>query len=113
MFALPSLTKLLCVGLLDTSIRVNGIDSQSRDTKSNHAKQAEPGNESLGSPGEEILIQQEFDSSPDERPENEHISCYPKEVDQAIRNAMFIAQHIDNADEFTSVRVQALMSRVH
>lgn len=60
----------------------------------------------LSSPtdAEEVLID-ELDSSPDElhRPSNDSGSCYPKELNKAIKNAMFIAQHIDNADEFRSV----------
>lgn len=46
------------------------------------------------------------DASPNEHNElqHEHISGYPKELDKAIKNAMFIAMHIDNADEFGSVR---------
>ncbi|KAI1301181.1 Acetylcholine receptor subunit alpha-like 2 [Halotydeus destructor] len=57
---------------------------------------------------EQILIA-EFDSSPDvDLPPVLDISepsrSYPVEVDKAIKNAMFIAQHIDNADEFESIK---------
>lgn len=29
--------------------------------------------------------------------------CYPQRIDKVINNAIFIAQHIDNADEYKSV----------
>lgn len=52
---------------------------------------------------EELI--QEIDSSPDGSDPLgfEAISGYPGEVDKAIKDAMFIAQHIDNQDEYQSV----------
>lgn len=35
--------------------------------------------------------------------ERETHLCYPRKIDQIIKNAIFIAQHIDNADEYKSV----------
>ncbi|OTF76920.1 hypothetical protein BLA29_010661 [Euroglyphus maynei] len=36
------------------------------------------------------------------KPKESHY-CYPKKIDQIIMNAIFIAHHIDNADEYKSV----------
>lgn len=124
-----NITKHNCFACFDANVaecstRANG------DARSNHGgKQAEqPGNasngihvdsgcENLGSPVEEILINaHEFDSSPDDDAPIGLApiasSCYPKEVDKTIRNAMFIAQHIDNADEFNSVRAKQRIVRI-
>ncbi|XP_054160125.1 acetylcholine receptor subunit alpha-like 1 isoform X1 [Oppia nitens] len=58
-----------------------------------------------GSGGDEIIIQ-DLEGSPVlpffEPPVA--TSYYPKEVDQMIHNAIFIAHHIDNADEFKSIQ---------
>lgn len=60
---------------------------------------------------EELI--QELDSSPDGSDPLgfEAISGYPREVDKAIKDAMFIAQHIDNKDEYQSVRFFPFFSR--
>lgn len=52
---------------------------------------------------EELI--QELDSSPDGSDPLgfEAISGYPSEIDKATKAAMFIAQHIDNKDEYQSV----------
>lgn len=57
---------------------------------------------------EELI--QEIDSSPDGSDPLgfEAISGYPGEVDKAIKDAMFIAQHIDNQDEYQSVSLHYL-----
>lgn len=34
--------------------------------------------------------------------------CYPQRIDEIIKNAIFIAQHIDNADEYKSVSITQL-----
>lgn len=43
------------------------------------------------------LVIRELDSSPGDK------SRYPKQVVKSIKNAMFIAQHIDNVDDFDTV----------
>ncbi|CAG2113365.1 unnamed protein product, partial [Medioppia subpectinata] len=53
--------------------------------------------------GEELIIQ-DLDASPVLPFFEPLTSYYPKEVDQVIHNAMFIAHHIDNADEFKSIQ---------
>ena len=62
-----------------------------------------------GGDAEELI--QELDSSPDGSDPLgfEAISGYPREVDKAIKDAMFIAQHIDNKDEYQSVRFFLLL----
>ncbi|RWS26061.1 nicotinic acetylcholine receptor subunit alpha 1-like protein [Leptotrombidium deliense] len=55
------------------------------------------------SPMAEELIINELDSSPGAET-NANVLCYPREIEKAITNAMFIAQHIDNADEYSSVK---------
>ena len=61
---------------------------------------------------EELI--QELDSSPDGSDPLgfEAISGYPREVDKAIKDAMFIAQHIDNKDEYQSVSYRTSWIRV-
>lgn len=56
-----------------------------------------------GGDAEELI--QELDSSPDGSDPLgfEAISGYPNEIDKATKAAMFIAQHIDNKDEYQSV----------
>lgn len=81
-----------------------------RDSKINQLRRSIPSVPSPIGPilGEEELIIHELEASPGamERSVNESsIPSYPKELDKAIRNAMFIAQHIDNCDEFESVRL--------
>lgn len=56
-----------------------------------------------GTDCEEVLIQ-EMDSSPDEPLAFEPIGMYPKELEKALKDGMFIAQHIDNLEEFRMVR---------
>ncbi|CAG2167596.1 unnamed protein product [Oppiella nova] len=57
--------------------------------------------------GEELIIQ-DLDASPVLPFFEPLTSYYPKEVDQVIHNAMFIAHHIDNADEFKSVELNKI-----
>ena len=60
---------------------------------------------------EELI--QELDSSPDGSDPLgfEAISGYPREMDKAIKDGMFIAQHIDNKDEYQSVRIFAFQEK--
>ena len=39
------------------------------------------------------------------------LASYPRVIERSILNAMFIAQHIDNADEFDSVSIQPLIKK--
>lgn len=55
-----------------------------------------------GTDCEEVLIQ-DMDSSPEEPLAFEPIGVYPKELEKALKDGMFIAQHIDNMEEFRMV----------
>jgi len=57
------------------------------------------------SPSADLLTITKLDSSPkgSDRRIDSLFSDQPKLIEKTIINAMFIAQHIDNADEFDSV----------
>lgn len=55
--------------------------------------------EPIGMPLAEELLLAELDTSP-----NLDRQHFPRELEKAIHYAMFIAQHIDNNDDFESVR---------
>ncbi|XP_053202382.1 acetylcholine receptor subunit alpha-like 1 [Panonychus citri] len=83
--------------------------SQVRSSSSTAAQsKATPSHGIIGSSGSDPMIINELDSSPgavtDHHRSFEFPTRYPREIEKAITNAMFIAQHIDNADEFESMR---------
>lgn len=56
----------------------------------------------LGTDCEEVLIP-DVDYSPDDPSPVEHMPTYPMALEKALRDGMFIAQHIDNLEEFRMV----------
>lgn len=94
----------------DMSDGINGVGGRNGQTRRFTASDIMNPSAPTASGGDVEELIQEIDSSPDGSDPLgfEAISGYPGEVDKAIKDAMFIAQHIDNQDEYQSVSLQCL-----